>query len=86
MRWYIASRTNGPTRPRYEFAARIEGALLWQEKEKEWVHRYCLAMSQEPITIDPPFGDGVTCCTDFRVESRPEGGLVVSCEAPIFAS
>lgn len=86
MRWYIASRTNGPTRPLYRFVPRIEGALFWQEAEKEWVHRVCRAMSQEQITINPPFGDGGTCCTDFRVESRPQGGFVASCEAPIFVS
>lgn len=82
MRLYIASRTNGPRCPLYKFAQRIESALFWQEMEKEWVGRCCKAFSEEEITINPPAGDGMTPCTDFRIEHRLNGSLVISCEAP----
>lgn len=81
MRLYIRKRSNGPRCPEYEFAKSIEAAQFWESSER--VDRVCVLISHEGITITQPFQGGVRPCTDFRVESRPQGGFSISCEVPV---
>jgi hypothetical protein len=82
MRVYIARRTNGPSFPIYEFTKITKYALFWDAAMKWGLEQIRLAIAQEGITVDHPFG-GRESCTDFRIEQRPEGGLLISCELPI---
>jgi len=83
MRLYIARRTNGPRFPIYQFHVAIEAALFWGTTETEWVDRVCRLISDEGVTVEQPFGGGARPCSDFRIETRPQGGLVISCEVPV---
>ena len=82
MRLYIRKSTNGPRCPEYEFAKSIEAALYWDTGQREWVDRVFDLISHEGITVNQPFGRGMMPCSDFRIEPRPQGGLVISCEVP----
>ena len=80
MRLYISNVTNGVRCPTYDFAKPIEAAMFWNTRE--WVTRVCDAISSDGITINPPFANSAPC-TDFRIEPRPQGGFVISCEYPV---
>jgi len=84
MRLYIRSRINGPHCPVYGFVGTSESALFW--KSHRWVKQVCRVIVQEGITIARPFSAERHACSDFRVETRPLGGFVISCEVPISTS
>jgi len=63
----------------YDFVKSIKGALHWATQgQAEQVRRL---FEDSGIIIYPPLG-GNAPCTDFRVETRPEGGFAISCEHP----
>ena len=81
MRLYISERMNGLHGPLYKFTEDIDSALSWN-KTREWADRCCLAISQEGINVEQRFGQGKIRCTNCRVETRQQGGFVISCEVP----
>jgi hypothetical protein len=81
MRVYIASITeaeeNTNTNNKYSFTESAENAHYWDTTES--------AENAKSMTctggISIKSRDGRIACTDFRVESRPQGGFTISCEA-----
>jgi len=86
MRLYIHTTTKNVDQrePTYTLTKAIEGAWHWTTLES--ADRICRFLSQTGITINVQngFGDSVYC-TDYRVESRPQGGFAISCEHPLSA-
>lgn len=80
MRLYIHKivqhvETRKPTT--FEFRKAIEIAWFW--KTREAAERALLIW--KGISVQGPFGR-MSDCTDFRIEPRPRGGFVISCEHP----
>jgi hypothetical protein len=60
----------------FEFVNAVDGAWFWKTRDDA---QRALAIWQG-ITVE----GSAEClpCTDFRFESRPQGGFVISCEHP----
>jgi len=82
MRLYIDKITSHADEQKpdtYDFTKSIKGAWQWTTQgQAEQAQRL---FEDIGIVIYPPLG-GNAPCTDFRVETRPEGGFAISCEHP----
>src|ERR1700760_1556157 len=61
----------------FAFIKAMEVAWFWRTREAA---ERALRVWQG-ILVQLPFGAPIEC-TDFRIESRPKGGFVISCEHP----
>jgi hypothetical protein len=61
----------------FAFIKAIEVAWFWKTREAA---ERALRIWQG-ILVQLPLGPAVAC-TDFRIEPRPQGGFVISCEHP----
>jgi hypothetical protein len=66
----------------YEFTRAIECGWNWNTEEKAELYRSVIVERGGIIASDPT-GIRRRPCTDFRVESRPQGGFVIACEPNI---
>jgi hypothetical protein len=81
MRLYIKTIIKGEKRRTYEWVSAIEDAWHWDTQEQAdadgtWIE-------QEGIFVRSTITGESGFCTDFRVESRPQGGFAISCEHPL---
>jgi hypothetical protein len=83
-RHYIKTINHENDHDTYEFTQSIEGAWHWETKG-EAERNCCAIVERGGITADAsPAGIPTRgFCTDFRVESRPQGGFAISCEPNI---
>lgn len=83
MRLYIKAIDHGDTHDTFTWTSAIEGAWNWNVQEQ--AARFCRwILGWGGITVESPIEFGkIGLCTDFRVESRPQGGFAVSCEHPL---
>jgi hypothetical protein len=84
MRLYIRNVTyhhseNKP--PTYDFTSITSNAHRWDTKEE--ADKDLKLIEHQGISVTPPAHLGPSAnCTDLRIEPRPEGGFVISCEYP----
>jgi hypothetical protein len=83
MRLYIKTIEHGDTHDIFTWTPAIEGGWNWRVQER--AGRFCCwILGWGGITVKSPIEFGkVGVCADFRVEPRPQGGFVVSCEHPL---
>jgi hypothetical protein len=85
MRRYIHQITNRAheNKPTYDFTKSIEGAWHWTTRESVESDLHVISIANGGITVESPDGIGKSSpCTDFRIESRPQGGFAISCDNP----
>jgi hypothetical protein len=86
MRLYIYTITSHDDKPTtYEFTKFKEGAWHWDMRESAERALDMILNGSGGITVKAPDGR-CDCCTDFRVEPRPQGGFAISCEHPFSSS
>ncbi len=83
MRLFIKEICREGNHDSFTWTASPEGAWSWDtEGQATRCLRWILGWGG--ITVRSPIEFGrVGLCTDFRVESRPQGRFVVSCEHPL---
>lgn len=64
----------------YDFTSTIRSAWHWATKDA--ADRACRLFSEIGIRIELPSGE-YALCSEYRAETRPEGGFAVSCEHPL---
>jgi hypothetical protein len=79
MRHYISTITHVDNHDNFILTRAIESGWNWDtEEEAERYRRWTVACGE---TIShSPFSKVSGICTDLRVEPRPQGGFVISCE------
>jgi hypothetical protein len=82
IKTFSQKNDHGALHDDYEFTSAIEGAWNWNTKEKAELYR-SVVIERGGIVASDPTGARCGPCTDFRVESRPQGGFAVACELRI---
>ncbi|MGC2171230.1 MAG: hypothetical protein WA555_16255 [Candidatus Sulfotelmatobacter sp.] len=79
MRHYIKTITHENNHDNFVFTRVIEGGWNWStEEEAERYRRWTVACGE--TVSHSPLRRVSGVCTGFRVERRPQGGFVISCE------
>jgi hypothetical protein len=81
-RLYIKTISRDDNHHTFAFTSAIEGAWYWNTEEQP-TRFFRVIGDWGGISVKSPIEFGKSgLCTDFRVESRPQGGFAVSCEHP----
>jgi hypothetical protein len=82
MRYYIKTITHESNHDNFVYTKAIEGGWNWNTEEEAANYlRWTVACGE--TTSFSPITKVSGVCTDFRVELRPQGGFVISCETNV---
>ncbi|HVR23219.1 MAG TPA: hypothetical protein VMU26_07845 [Candidatus Polarisedimenticolia bacterium] len=78
MRHYIRTITRVENHPDFDFTEAMDGGWSWETEKQAQEYLAWTDPSGRAISRSP-FNGVKSVCTDFRIERRPQGDYVISC-------